>query len=50
MIIYNNLTNIKTKFLLNFLQGNYRDSLGELNNTSNGVFEAKSVNPSLHLR
>ena len=36
-----NLSNMKNKVLQTCLQGNYRASLGELSNTSYGVFGAR---------
>ena len=40
MIVHSNLSKMKNKILPTCLQGNYRDSLGEFNNTSAyGVFE-----------
>ena len=42
-IIHSNLSEMKNKILPTSLQGNYRDSLGEFNNTSYGVFVAKRV-------
>ena len=42
--MHSNLSKIKNKILQTCLQGNYRDSLGEFSNTSNGVFGAEMVN------
>ena len=44
MIIQRNFPKKKYKILPTCLQRNYRDSLGELSNTSNGVFGAERVN------
>ena len=41
---------MKNKILPTCLQGNYRDSLGELSNTSYGVFEADKVKSSLAIQ
>ena len=38
MIIHSNLSKMKNIILPTCLQENYRDSLGELSNTSYGVF------------
>ena len=41
MIIHSILFQMQNKILSTYLQGNCRDSLGELNNTSYGVFGAE---------
>ena len=47
MIIRCNLPKMKNRVLPTFLQGNYRDSLGELSNTSlRGVFGLRGLNQS----
>ena len=48
MIIHSNLSKMKNKILPTCLQGNYRDSLGEFNNTrmSYGMFRAERVGKS----
>ena len=43
MILHSNLFEMKSQILLTCLQGNYRDSLGELSNASYGVFGAEKV-------
>ena len=43
MIIHSNLAEMKNKILPTCLQGNYRDSLGELNSTSYTVLWAERV-------
>ena len=42
MIIHSNFSKMKSKILPTCLQGNYRDSLGEISN-SYGMFGVKSV-------
>ena len=46
MIICRSLSQCKmrNKILPTYLQGNYRDNLGEFSNTSDGVFWAERVN------
>ena len=43
MIIHSNSSKMKNKILPTCLQGDYRDSLGEFNNTSRGMFVAERV-------
>ena len=43
MIIHSTFFNMKNKILPTFLQGNYRDNLGEFSNTPYSVFEAQIV-------
>ena len=44
MIMHSNLSKMKDKTLPTCLQWNYRDSLGESNNASCGLFEDERVN------
>ena len=46
MIMHSSLSKMKNEILQTSLQGNYRDSLGELSNTSYGMCGAERVNLS----
>ena len=46
MTIHSNLSKMKNEILQTRLQGHNRDSSGELNNTSSGVFGAERVKNS----
>ena len=43
MIIHSNLSKMKNEILPTCLYGNYRDSLGEFDNMSDGVFRDEKV-------